>query len=522
MKEVLKKMDLVGLTIIMGAVVVYSVQSTWSIYQTVALVLGGVIVVVSVASKLDEIRAGLARKSSTFGINSLISVGLLLGVLGILNYLGAQNPYRVDLTTAKIYSLSEQSVNVAAEVVGDVHIRAFYPGGDDVPTRSLLNLFKAQNSEITFEFIDPDLQPQLAERFDVSVYGDLDNPMTGQSFRFGTLVLDMEDKRERIEKQSEPIREEDVTNALMKLVKGEQKTIYFIEGHGEKLIAETERTGLDAARLALERENYVVRSLNLVREQAVPGDASVLVWPGPATDPFSEEIELVHNFLAQGGSVFVMLDPTPSSSLDGLLAQWSLSAGDNFVVDASGVGRLFGTGPSIPLVSQYGPHIITEGFGVMTFFPLARSISTVDPVEGGLNVTALLTTSERSWGESDLDSTEAGFDPEVDLSGPVGIGVIVTRDLDAEEKSRLAVFGDSDFATNGFFNLQGNGNLFLNTVSWLAEDESFISIRPKVPEDRRLTLTQAQGRITYYISLVLLPLSILTIGISVWMKRRAG
>ena len=158
----------------------------------------------------------------------------------------------------------------------------------------------------------------------------------------------------------------------------------------------------------------------------------------------------------------------------------------------------------------------------MTFFPLARSISTIDPVEGGLNVTELLTTSDRSWGETNLEGTEAGFDPEVDLSGPVGIGLVVTKDLDAEEKSRLAVFGDSDFATNGFFNLQGNGNLFLNTVNWLAEDESFISIRPKVPEDRRLTLTQSQGRITYYISLVLLPLSIVTIGISVWMKRRGG
>ncbi len=519
----LKKMDLAGLTMMMGAVVVYSVQSTWSLYQSIAMVVGAAIVVVSLVAKFDDIRTWLARRSSRFGMNSVTSVVLLLGVLALVNYVAAQNPQRIDLTTTKIHSLSEQSVNVAGEVVGGVHIRAFYPGGDDVSTRDLLELFEAQSSEITFEFIDPDRQPQLAEQFDVSVYGDFDNPMTGQTFRFGTLVLDLGDKRERIEQQSEPLREEDVTNALMKLVKGEQKTIYFIEGHGEKLIAETDRTGMDTARLALERENYIVVSLNLVREQTVvPADASVLVWPGPETDPFPEEIEAVQDYLDQGGSVFVMSDPTPASALGGLLEPWFISAGDNFVVDASGVGRLLGAGPEIPLVSQYGPHAITEGFAFMTFFPFARSISTIDPVEGGLNVTELLTTSDRSWGETNLEGTEAGFDPEVDLSGPVGIGLIVTKDLDAEEKSRLAVFGDSDFSTNGFFNLQGNGNLFLNTVNWLAKDESFISIRPKVPEDRRLTLTQSQGRITYYISLVLLPLSILTIGISVWMKRRGG
>ena len=519
----LKKMDFAGLTMMMGAVVVYSVQSTWSLYQTIAMVVGAAIVVVSLVAKFDDIRTWLARRSSRFGMNSVTSVVLLLGVLALVNYVAAQNPQRIDLTTRKIHSLSEQAVNVAGEVVGGVHIRAFYPGGDDVSTRNLLELFKAQSSEITFEFIDPDREPQLAERFDVSEYGEFNKPMTGQTFRFGTLVLDMGEKRERIEKRSEPLREEDVTNALMKLVKGEQKTIYFVEGHGEKLIAETEQTGFDAARLALERENYVVRSLNLVREQAVPEDASVLVWPGPETDPFPEELKEVQDYLEQGGSVFLMLDPTPSSSLGGLLDQWAMSAGDNFVVDVSGVGRLFGMGPSIPLVSQYGPHAITEGLtGVMTLFPLARSISTVDPVEGGLKVTELLMTSDWSWRETNLESTEAVFDPEVDMRGPVGIGLIVTKDLDAEEKSRLAVFGDSDFATNGFFNLQGNGNLFLNTVNWLAEDESFISIRPKVPEDRRLTLTQSQGRITYYISLVLLPLSILTIGISVWMKRRGG
>ena len=522
MKETLKKLDIVGLAIIVGAMVVYSVRGVWTLYQTIAVVVGAMVVVVSIASKLDEIQARLKRRSTGFGINSGVSVVLLVGVLGFINYLGVENEQRFDLTTEKIYSLADQSVSVSGQVEQGVHIRAFYPAGDDIPTRDLLELYAARNSQITVEFIDPDRQPQLAEQFDVSVYGSFNNPLTGQTFRFGTVVLEMEGRQERIEKQSEPLREEDVTNALMKLMKGEQKVIYFIEGHGEKLIAETERTGLDAARNALERESYVVETLNLVREETIPADAAVLIWPGPQNEPFPEEIEKVNAYLELGGSVFVMLDPPPATSLPVLLDRWSLDAGENFVVDASGVGRLLGAGPEIPLVSQYGTHAITERFNVMTFFPLARSIAPAEEVEGGLNVTDLLTTSAQSWGESDLDNTEAGFDPEQDLGGPVTIGVVITKDLDENQKTRLVVFGDSDFASNGFFSLQGNGNLFLNTVSWLAEDESFISVRPKVPEDRRLTLTQSQGRITLYISLVLLPLSIVAAGISVWMKRRSG
>ena len=95
-----------------------------------------------------------------------------------------------------------------------------------------------------------------------------------------------------------------------------------------------------------------------------------------------------------------------------------------------------------------------------------------------------------------------------------------TKDAGENKKGRLIVFGDSDFGSNGFISAQGNGNLFMNTLNWLAQDESFISIRPKNQDDRRLTMSEAQGRLVSYVSVLLLPLSILLAGVSVWMKRR--
>jgi ABC-type uncharacterized transport system involved in gliding motility auxiliary subunit len=138
----------------------------------------------------------------------------------------------------------------------------------------------------------------------------------------------------------------------------------------------------------------------------------------------------------------------------------------------------------------------------------------------GILTDQLLSTSERSWGETSTGSSEVSLDPNVDMPGPVSIAVAVTKDQAENKKSRLIVFGDSDFASNGFFGTQGNGNLFLNTATWLAQDENFISIRPKNPEDRRLTMTDAQGRMVAYLAVLLLPASILVAGISVWAKRR--
>ena len=119
-----------------------------------------------------------------------------------------------------------------------------------------------------------------------------------------------------------------------------------------------------------------------------------------------------------------------------------------------------------------------------------------------------------------MKSGEAKFDEGVDLKGPVSLAVVANKDLGNNKKARLIVFGDSDFASNSGFGLQGNGNLFLNTVSWLAQDESFISIRPKNPDDRRLTMTEAQGRLVSYVILLLLPAGVVISGASVWAKRR--
>src|SRR5262249_43221559 len=242
----------------------------------------------------------------------------------------------------------------------------------------------------------------------------------------------------------------------------EKKTIYFIEGHGEKSIASMERTGYSNVKANLEKENYVVKTVNLASEGKVPEDASALIMPGPTSEPFQNELDLIDGYLNKGGSAAILLDPPPAASLNDLMKKWSIDVGNNFVVDASGVGRLFGAGPSIPLVTNYGRHKITERFNVMTFFPLVRSVSPAKTPVSGINVETLLSTNDRSWAETDMKSNQASFDEKTDIKGPVSIAVVATKDLADNKKARLVVYGDSDFASNQAFGLQGNGNLFLN------------------------------------------------------------
>ena len=87
-------------------------------------------------------------------------------------------------------------------------------------------------------------------------------------------------------------------------------------------------------------------------------------------------------------------------------------------------------------------------------------------------------------------------------------------------KGQLAVFGDSDFAANGYFNLSGNGDLFLNTVNYLTEEEQLISVRPAKTPVRPLSLTSTQAQILFLVPMVLMPLGIIAVGIGVWRSRR--
>lgn len=529
-----KRFDLPGLALVIIAGVIYSVQGTWDPYQTAMAAVGLLALAVGLFARRGQIGGGLTGRQGRHRANSLVSVVLFLGVLGLVSYLGAQNDETFDFTAEGRNTLAEQSRAVAEQVDQDVEILAFYPGGDNPAARELLDLYRNANSRIAFEFVDPNSQPQLAGQYEVTVYGSLNNPLSDRPSAYGTLILEMAGFRERVETES-AVTEEELTNALTRLLKGEQKTVYFVEGHGEKNIDVVEQGGLAAARAALERENYGVETTNLIVDGGVPADAAVLVWAGPVNEPFDEEIAMLREYLDAGGSAMIMLDPD-AAAFGAFLDEWGIRVGNDFVVDASGVGRLFGAGPEIPLVLEYGAHAITADFsGAMTFFPLARSVTPTSDPTSDIIVSPLLLTGPRSWGETDLESNEAEMNPEVDLEGPVTLGVAATRlaSADAGEATpeadpaaegsgdaRLVVIGDSEFASNGYFEQQGNANLFMNTVTWLAADDSFISIRPRLPDDRPLTMTAAQANVSLYLSMVLLPLGIVVGGISIWMKRR--
>ena len=528
MKKYLQKLDTLGLLLLVAAVIWYSVSNVWERGNIALAVVGGMLVIVGTAANYRQILASLGRRSTKYATNYVVSIILVIALVSGLNYIGQRHLKRFDTTGGGRFTLAPQTMQVLSKLKNDIDLKAFFPGGEYAPLKELLVEYSTASRHLHYEFIDPDRQPDIAKQYEVTVYGAFTNPLTGSQLKFGTLVASYGNRKEKIEKRSEEIQEEDLTNAIIKVERSETKKVYFLQGHGEKDPSDTDRTGYSEAKKAMEEQGYTVGTVNLASEGKVPADAKVLIEAGPTAEPFPQELQFVSDFLNKGSvGLLVLVDPPPAPSLQSLLKSWGVQVDNDLVLDVSGVGRLMGAGPSIPLVRSYENHKITDRFKTMTFFPLTRSIQPAKTIPSGTTVETLFKSDPNSWGETDLKSKEATYDPGVDLKGPVSLAVAASREIKPPSdnspslKSRMVIAGTSNFPINAYFPAQGNGNLFLNMVSWLAEDEDLISIRPKPPEDRRILMSQSQLAMLRLVTIFALPGIALLFGIVVvWNRRR--
>jgi ABC-type uncharacterized transport system involved in gliding motility auxiliary subunit len=527
MKKYLQKLDTLGLLFLVAAVIWYSVSNVWGKWNLALAILGGILVVVGIAANYGQILSSFGKRSTKYASNYVISLILVIAIVAGLNYLGQRHPKRFDMTGSGQYSLAPQTLQILGNLKKDVNIEAFFPGGDYPPLKELLVEYRTASSHIHYRFIDPDRQPDVAKQNDVTVYGTVQNPFTQRTLKFGTVIVSCDQRKEKIEKRSEEVQEEDLTNAIIKVRKAGTKKIYFIQGHGEKDPSDTERSGYSEAKKGLENQGYKVETINLASSGKVPDDAKILIEAGATTEPFPQELQLIDDFFKKGGvGFFLLIDPQPAPSFESFLKNWGIKVDNDLVLDVSGVGRLMGAGPSIPLVTSYESHRITDHFDQMTFFPFTRSVGPENTLPSGTKVETLFKSNANSWGETNLEKKEASYDAQKDLKGPLSLAVAATKEIKPSSDtapaltSRMVVTGTSSFPVNAYFPLQGNGNLFLNMVSWLAQDEDLISIRPKAPDDRRIVLSQSQMAMLRLLTVFVLPGIALVVGIMVVVRRR--
>ncbi|KMP12661.1 hypothetical protein UR09_00725 [Candidatus Nitromaritima sp. SCGC AAA799-A02] len=464
----------------------------------------------------------MKTRTALHGANSLVLISVFLGILIFVNLIAFRHKHRMDFTETGFYTLSPQTRKIVESLPREIKMTAFFQteSPEKVSFQDRAQGFLELSDKIELSFVDPDKNPAITKQYGVTTYG--------------TVVLESGKKESKVKDPSE----ENLVNGILKVIKDEQKVIRFLEGHGEKRIEDQESQGLSTVKAALERDGFKVEKLLLVQAGEIPVDTQLLIIPGPEKPVLAEEQNIIETYLDQGGSVLLLLDPQSRFGMEALLKRWGIETPDSLVIDP--MSKLFGGDYAAPVVSQYTVHDITRDFVLPTIFPLLRPVKPGNAAN--VETTQFLLTGANSWGETDMAAINRGktkFDEGADLKGPVPVAVIATREISATEenkkpadekkdpdeskksikKARLVVIGDSDFAGNKYFNFSGNGDLFLNTASYLANEENLISIRPKERKNSPLSLTRAQG--TFFLMLgILIPGGVVFAGIRTWWRRR--
>lgn len=443
-----------------------------------------------------------------FRIQNMVFLVLFLAIIGLLAWLSHRYSFESDWTSTGRHTLSGTSITLLSRIEGPVQITAFAHKEVQPAIKEFISRYQKHKPDIALSFVNPDFYPDKTREMGITVEGEL--------------VITYQGRSEHVTNPGE----ETITNSLQRLLRSQEKKLVFLAGHGERQATGLANHDYNLFTKYLATKGINIVSFNLIEQPAIPDDTAILIIAGPQIDYFDGEVDLIRNYLKQGGHLLWLHDPGAFYNLDKLAQDLRIHFVDGVIVDPT--TQVLGiSDPSFALVTRYNEHPITRGFAFMTLFPRARGIQFIGQEEW--TATPFLQTIDRSWAESSKMQGTIEYDADQDIPGPLAIGIALTRDMPITNSTskiqdspqqRVVVLGDGDFLSNAYLGNQGNQDLGYNIINWLSHDDNFIDIPSRKAPDAELVMSETAWSLLGLFFLLGLPLLLLGGGIFVWVKRR--
>lgn len=444
-------------------------------------------------------RPSLSRLSNR--LDRILFHLLLAIAVGLMGWLSLRHEQVFDWSDRARNSLSPVSLELLSRLQGPVSIHSFAPGNEALRTRirNVIEPYRRARPDITLEFIDPASQPQLTREAGVRLAGELRISYQGRSENLGQLD------------------EQSISNAIQRLMQSEERWIVAIGGHGERALDGRGNHDLGRFGAALRDKGYRLQTLDLGSQATIPRNSDLLVLAGPQVDYLPGELTLIRDYLEAGGNLLWLTDPGPQYGIPELLRETGLRILPGTVVDAN-AASLGLDNPAIAVVNSFPDHPATDGFRLVTLYPLASALQ-AEPVNGW-QATPLLHTGSGSWNETSALKGELKQNPgQGEQAGPLTLGYAFSRPRE-DGTQRLVVIGDGDFLSNSYLGNGGNLDLGLNLVRWLSADDHLLQIPPNTARDTRLVLDRTSGALIGLGFLFLLPALLIGSGLLIRWRRR--
>jgi len=421
--------------------------------------------------------------------------------------------WRADLTADTRYSLSPATRDALAALPGRL-TATLYVDREDNRARSTRLLLEtlARSGDVEVRERDLEESPDDVERYGIA----------GSN----TVVLGLGERAEVVTRPTEGTLYE----GLRRLVGEQGGVVYVARGEGEGDVLRSDDAGFTGLAAAIENEGFAVRDFVTAAHDRIPDDASLLVVIGPQRPMRAESVAAIEEWLGRGGRLVALLDPGFESGLEPMLERFGFGLPDAVVIDPA-AGPVEGDPPGVnPIAFQFATHPATQGLDAtrMIFFRKARPVLAARKPTPDDEIRAVVFASRRSWLAPNAAAVQRGAAPEKpeeieeDYWPLLTLGRFPRVHDGANVEARIAVFGDSDFASNRSLRALYNLDLLMNTIHWTAHREDAITLRPKSLTPDQYPLTPQQSLDMLWGVGLLVPQLCLAAAAWTWMRRRSG
>ena len=467
----------------------------------------------------------LLMKTTKNGMSMGVSILITLMFCISLAYLSTRFEKSVDITEEKINSLAPQTIQLLAGLEDKIHFIVFYQGSGGYQKKDLVKkslfLLKQKSSKVKDRYYDAYLKNKLAQEY----LNDIPNKEKQDIFVFteykGNKVL-----------VEFPFNEEKLTSAMIKATRREERTIYFLSGHGEREFSNQSGAGISALETALVGSSFKVKTWNFITDGELPENISALIIAGPQRPYLDKEIQWLKQYLKKGGRALIALDPDKNNNLTEFLKSFGVNYKAHYIMDR--MSAFVGLGRFSPLGIHFDTqHAVTKSFqqGTPSIFHLASDLEIMDNSDL-FSVTSLIRTDVNALSVPNINTDQKQGKRSSHI-----IALLVEERAESNENSEkketnvakksdkkspsmmLAVFGDSDFLSNDFINKGINRDIVMNIVSYLVDESDLVSIRPKRLKATQLVLKNSD-KMGVILFAIVFPIICFMCSFVIWFRRR--
>ena len=438
-------------------------------------------------------------------LQNLLWLLIFLFAIGLAAWLSTQHVVQLDWSAGERNTLSPASRKLLTRLPGPVHVTAFVRDHSSLRNRiqTLVGRYQRYKPDMALNFVNPDAVPEQVRSLGIT--------------RDGELYLQYQGQGERLQQ----LTESGLSHALQRLRRARERVLLFLAGHGERKPNGQANHDLGIFGRKLERTGIKAQELSLAKQPHIPKDADALVIASPQVALFSGEVQLILDYVKQGGNLLWLLEPDGVMGLERLAEVLGVTLLPGVVVDAD--APAFGIdNPAFALVSDYPTHPVTKALPALTLFPAAVGLAL--PSLPNWEAQPLLTTQPRTWNEVGSLRGAVRFDANRgEQLGPLTLGVTLTRPRPVQNEAsqqRIVIIGDGDFLSNAYLGNGSNLTLGLNLMNWLSQDDTLLAIHIQEAPDQTLHLTNAALLVIGSSSLIIFPTLLLASGWLLWWRRQ--